>query len=78
MGKCCRTVVVDGFQLPFVPSYLGIVDSADLGDVKVELLRVFYLIVVVGLIGSPFFLTFKHMLLMQMSAFQPLAKNNIM
>ena len=63
MSKCCRTVVVDGIQLPFVSSYLGIVDSADLGDVKVELLCVFYLIVVFGIIGSPLFLTFKHMLL---------------
>ena len=54
MSECCRAVVVDGIQLPFVPSYLGIVDSADLGDVKVELLRVFYLIVVFGIIGSPF------------------------
>ena len=63
MSKCCRAVVVDGIQLPFVSSYLGIVDSADLGDVKIELLCVFYLILVFGIIGSPFFLTFKHMLL---------------
>ena len=67
MSKCGWTVIVDGIQLPFISPYLCIVGCAHLRNIKVELVRVFYGIVVFGIIGSPFFLTFKHMLLMKMS-----------